>query len=169
MMLLRPNSGNIATNDGFEHTLFEHRSHIHADDEQANRQQRSGRMNKNGSGAEKAEIPGNPVGKPKNQAGEKEQEAGPEKTPEEEFLPWVKAIGWGHQVVLVADIVGGLTAFCFRTLRRCDSVPSDAGFILKMYLNGQEESKRQENCRYQTDKGPENPHENPCKDLVFEG
>jgi hypothetical protein len=48
-------------------------------------------------------------------------------------------------------------------------VRSDAGFILKVRLNGREESKREENRWYQTDEGPENPHENPCKDLVFEG
>src|ERR1039458_4114056 len=52
-----------------------------------------------------AEAPRNPIGKPENEATEEQENAAPEKSPEQNFLTGVKSPDRRHKLIFIADVM----------------------------------------------------------------
>src|ERR1700676_3039300 len=100
-----PGRRHLTASHGPEGTAFHGRTHVNVNDEQANRKQRATRMDEHGSIAEVAKAPRNPMWEPEDQTGEQQQDSTPEKSPEEQLLPGVEAIGRRNQFVFIANVM----------------------------------------------------------------
>ncbi len=86
----RPRARDVPGNHGSEAAFFENRAHVHMDQEQSDRDERSAGVNQNRSVANEAQAPRKSFRVPQADAGEQQKNYAVENSPEEKFLAKVE-------------------------------------------------------------------------------